>query len=221
MSDKKIILLTGILGLLGSIIVGAGEFLLHYSSTITENVANYNFFAAIPKNHLINGHFLAVAGTPLYFVGYYHLYRMLGGEKSRWAKTVFCLGILAFSVGGFWITSRAFLGTIVQLQGQMDASVYQEILDNYTLISESLVNVLRVIVLVLSVSFVVAILKTTTHYDKWMVFFNPFALLLLVFGIYFSLPVVGRYIAPIAMNVAHFILFSASLVQLNKKYNSL
>lgn len=221
MNQRKIVLISGLLGLLASITVGFGEFLLHYSPTITENVSNYHFFANIPKRNLIYGHFIAVAGTPFYFIGYYHLYRMLGREKSRLAKTVFCLGILAFTVGGFWISSRAFLGTIVQLNGQIEAGVYQEILDNYTLISESLVNALRVIVLLLSVTFVAAILKTSTHYDRWMALFNPFLLLLLVFAIYFAAPVVGRYIAPIAMNVAHFILFSVSLLQFNKNYRSL
>ncbi|WP_026231806.1 DUF6796 family protein [Neolewinella persica] len=218
MNERKIVLITGLLGLLASITVGFGEFLLHYSSTMTENTGNYHFFASIPKQNLIYGHFIAVAGTPFYFVGYYHLYRMLKGKDSRWAAAVFCLGILAFTVGGFWISSRAFLGTIVQLGGQIEAGVYQEILDNYTLISESLVTALRIIILLLSVAFVAAILRTSTYYDRWMAFFNPFALLLLVFGIYFAVPVVGRYIAPIAMNVAHFVLFSVSLIQFNKNY---
>ncbi len=218
MKEQRLILVTGLIGLLASITVGLGEFLLHYSSTMTENAGNYHFFASIPKRNLIYGHFMAVAGTPFYFVGYYHLYRMLKGKGNRWAQAVFGLGILAFTVGGFWITSRAFLGTIVQLEAQIEAGVYQQILDNYTLISESLVTVLRIIILLLSIAFVYSVLRTSTYYDKWMAFFNPFALLLLVFGIYFAAPVVGRYIAPIAMNVAHFVLFSVSLLQFTKNY---
>ncbi|EDM44610.1 hypothetical protein SCB49_13600 [unidentified eubacterium SCB49] len=210
------IFITGILGLLASILVGAGEFLLHYSPQIIGNADNYQFFQFVSKNSLITGHFLAVFGVPFYFLGYYHIYKMLEKGNEKLAATVFGLGVLAFTIGGFWITSRAFLGTIVQLQNDIDATVYQKILDNYTLISESLVQILRVIILLLSVFFSVTILKGGTYYKKWMAVFNPITLLIAVFVIYFISPQTGKYIAPIAMNVVHFIVFSLSLYQLKK-----
>jgi len=219
MSQKQIIYITGILGFIASITVGTGEFLLHYSSDLIGNSENYYFFNFVPKNNLIYGHFLAVIGTPFYFAGYYHIYKMLKSNENKWAFGVFILGILAFTVGGFWITSRAFLGTIVHFNEQIDSNVYQQILDNYTLISESLVQVLRVIILLLSILHVIAILVTSTYYNKWMAIFNPITLLLLIFGVYFALPSVGQYIAPIAMNVVHFILFGLSLIQFKKNYS--
>ena len=45
-----------------------------------------------------------------------------------------------------------------------------------------------------------------------MIFFNPFILLLLVFLTYFSVPSIGRFVLPIAMNVAYFLFFGASLI---------
>lgn len=213
---KNKLFLTGFLGLLASIIVGTGEFLLHYSPQLVGNAGNYQFFQFVPKENLIAGHFLAVFAIPFYFVGYYHIYKMLEKGNKKLASIVFGLGILAFSIGGFWITSRAFLGTIVHLQNDIDSKIYQSILDNYTLISESLVQVLRIIILLLSVFFSIAILKGGTYYKKWMAFFNPIVLLLAVFAIYFISPQIGKYLAPIAMNVVHFILFSLSLFQLKK-----
>ncbi len=220
MTKKRVIYITGLLGLLGSILVGLGEFLLHYSPQLIGHEANYAFFQFVPKKNLIYGHFLAVIGTPLYFLGYFHIYKMLKDKENKWAAIVFGLGVLAFAVGGFWITSRAFLGTIVHLNSQIAPNIYQEILNNYTLISESLVQGLRIIILLLSVFYILAILQYNTHYDKWMALFNPILLLISIFAIYFLLPIIGQYLAPIAMNVVHFIVFGLSLMQLNKNYPS-
>lgn len=78
------------------------------------------------------------------------------------------------------------------------------------------VQVLRVLVLAISVCFVWAILRGGTLYPKWMALFNPITLLLLVFFLFFCVPAVGKYLAPTAMNVAHLMLFSASLIALKK-----
>lgn len=218
MSQKNIILLTGLLGLLASLTVGVGEFLMHFSQQIVGNAENFKFFEFVPRQNLIWGHFIAIAGIPFYFVGYFHIYKMLEKGSRKLAGIVFGLGILAFTVGGFWITSRAFLGTIVHLNEQISPDVYQQILDNYSLLSESLVQVLRVIIFLLSGFFAYAILKTDTYYSKWMAVFNPAVLLLIVFAIYFISPAIGKYIAPQAMNTAHFALFGLSLFHFKKNF---
>lgn len=217
MINDKNILLSGILGLFGSILVGIGEFYLHYSPQIIGNAENYEFFKYVPNDNLTIGHFLAVIGIPLYFVGYYHIYLMLKNGNKKLATIVFFLGVLAFSVGGFWITSRAFIGNIVQLQDKIDNDIYLVIIEKYTLISESLVQGLRVIILLLSIFFIATILKGGTNYKKWMVIFNPIILLISIFLIYFISPSIGKYIAPIAMNVVHVIIFSLSIYQSRTK----
>ena len=214
MENYKQALITGYFGLIASIVVGTGEFFLHYSPNIVGHAGNYEFFKFVPNDNLTIGHFLAVIGIPLYFLGYYHIYLMLKKGNKILATIVFLLGVLAFTIGGFWITSRGFLGNIVQLKDNIDEVIYQNILDNYTLISESLVHGLRVIILLLSIFFIVAIAKGKSYYKKWMVIFNPIVLLICVFLIYAITPTIGKYIAPIAMNVVHFIVFSLSIYQL-------
>jgi hypothetical protein len=98
----------------------------------------------------------------------------------------------------------------------MDASTYQNLLNHYTNHMEVLVQALRVIIASLSVVFVIAILKGGTHYKKWMAIFNPIVILLLVFSTMFWARDLAKHLAPIAMNVTHFILFTVSLYQLNK-----
>ena len=67
----------GYLGLFAAIVVGLGEYFLHYSSVILEHSEDYEFFKFVSFDDLSIGHFLAVIGLPFYFAGYLHIYRML------------------------------------------------------------------------------------------------------------------------------------------------
>lgn len=206
----------GVLGVIASLLVGFGEYFLHYSPDIFDYAENYEFFKFVSLNNLTIGHFLAVIGLPFYFAGYVHIYKMLQSGNESLARVVLALGFVAFAVGGIWIGSRAFIGTIVHMQNEIDAISYQAILSNYTDHLEVLVQILRVVIALLSIFFVVTILKGGTYYKKWMAIFNPIVILLAVVAIGKFLPSIGKHMLPILMNVTHFILFSLSLYQLNK-----
>ncbi len=208
--------LLGFLGVTASILVGLGEYYLHYSPQILGNAANYEFFKFVPLTHLSTGHFLAMIGLPFYFAGYLHIYQMLKTGNKRLARITLAIGFTAFAIGGVWIGSRSSIGTIVHLQQSIDATTYQTLLQQYTDHMEVLVQALRVIVAALSVVFVITILKGGTQYRKWMAFCNPITLLLLVFSTLIWAPAISKHVAPIAMNVTHFILFTLSLYQLYK-----
>lgn len=206
----------GYLGLLASVMVGLGEYFLHYSPNILGSASNYEFFKFVPQENLTTGHFMAVIGLPFYFAGYIHIYRMLKSGNEILARIVLGLGFVSFAVGGIWIGSRASIGNIVHLKETINATSYQALLNHYTNHMEVLVKVLRIVIAILSVVFVVTILKGGTYYKKWMAIFSPIALLILLVAIGKLIPVIGKHILPILMNVTHFILFSLSLYQLNK-----
>lgn len=206
----------GYLGLIASVLVGLGEYFLHYSTNILGHSEHYEFFKFVSLDNLTTGHFLAVIGLPFYFAGYLHIYRMLKSGNETLARIVLAVGFVAFAVGGIWIGSRASIGNIVHLKDTMDASSYQNLLAHYTDHMEVLVQALRIIIAILSVVFAVAILKGGTYYKKWMALFNPIVILLLVFSTMFWAKDLAKHLAPIAMNVTHFILFGLSLYQLNK-----
>ena len=207
--------LLGLLGLLASILVGAGEYFLHYSPNILEHSENYEFFKFVSLDNLTTGHFLSVIGLPLFFAGYIHIYQMLKSGNEILARIVLAIGFIAFAVGGIWIGSRASIGNIIHLKDSMDATSYQNLLDHYTNHMEVLVKVLRVVIATLSVVFAIAILKGGTYYKKWIAIFNPIVILVLLVLIGKAIPSVGKHTLPILMNVTHFILFSVSLYQLN------
>ncbi len=212
----KLTRILGYLGLIASILVGLGEYFLHYSPEILGHSDNYEFFKFVPLDNLTTGHFLAVIGLPFYFAGYLHVYRMLKSGNETLARLVLATGFIAFAIGGVWIGSRASIGNIIHLKGTIDAPSYENLLAHYTSHMEVLVEALRIIIAVLSIVFVIAILKGGTYYKKWMAIFNPIVILLLVFSTMFFAEDLAKHLAPIAMNVTHFILFSLSLFQLNQ-----
>lgn len=206
----------GYLGLLGAILVGIGEFYLHYSANVLTTKGVFNFFEFVPMENLKIGHFIAILGIPFYFAGYLHIYRMLKSGNETLARTVLTLGFIAFSVGGVWIGSRGYLGSLVHLKSEMPFETYSKIITNYNSFLEILVRVLRVVIACLSIAFSWAILKGGTLYQKYMAFFNPIIILVSLVIIGMALPQIGKYFLPILMNITHFVLFSLSLLHLNK-----
>lgn len=206
----------GYLGLIASILVGLGEYFLHYSPSILDAAADYEFFKFVSIDNLTTGHFLAVIGLPFYFAGYIHIYRMLKSGNELLARIVLAIGFIAFAVGGIWIGSRASIGNIVHLKDTLDATSYQNLLTHYDSHMEVLVKALRIVIAVLSIVFTIAILKGGTFYRKWMAIFSPIVILILLVIIGKLIPSIGKHMLPILMNVTHFILFGLSLYQLNK-----
>lgn len=208
--------LAGIIGLFGAVIVGIGEFLLHYSKAGYAG-NNYSFFVSIADSRLIRGHFLVVFFVPFYIAGYWHFYLAIKPGSSKLALAVLIAGVFAFVIGGMWIASRGMLGFIAKSYAAGETSL--SLLDKYKLLMETLVQVLRLIVLLISVLFVTAILTRKTLYPRWMAFFNPALILAVVFALFYLLPSIGNIIAPTAMNVTHITVFSASLLALKNKYD--
>jgi hypothetical protein len=206
----------GYLGLIASLLVGLGEYFLHYSPQILDHAGNYEFFKFVSQEHLTIGHILAVIGLPFYFAGYIHIYRMLRSGNETLARVVLAIGFIAFAVGGIWIGSRSSIGNIVHLKESMDIITYQNLLDHYTNHMEILVKALRIVIASLSVVFTIAILKGSTFYKKWMAIFSPIVILILLVLVGEIVPSIGKHMLPILMNITHFILFSLSLYQLNK-----
>lgn len=211
----------GYLGLLASVMVGIGEFLLHFNPGGFDSDLPFGYFMGISPNRLTLGHFILIPFIPFYIFGYWHIYQALRTGSKNLAFAVLTLGIFAFVIGGIWVGSRANLGVMIQSLHEANVpDLEKKLIDSYELYMENLVQILRVIILTLSICFVWAILKGGTRYPKWMALFNPILLLLIVFALFFFARPVGQYLLPTAMNVAHFGLFTASLIALRKTNHS-
>ncbi len=199
--------LTGIIGLVGAIICGTGEFLLHFDPLA--RFSGYDFMADISDARLTAGHFLAVVGVPLYLVGMWHIAQMLKPAGDKLSNILFLIGSFGFVYGAMWMSSRASIGSLVH---------YPELIANtnlvalYQLRSETLLQVTRVTTLVISGIYVYMVLTGKSRYPKWMAATSPIVLLILNFVIYVITPSVGKFVMPIALNVGFSVFFLLSLI---------
>lgn len=196
-----------LVGLLASVIVGIGEYLLHF---LPEGPGGeVTMLEDVPLARASTGHFFVVFGAPLYFAGYYGLKLFFTKTSVQLANAIFVLGVLAFSIGGVWVSSRYFGAEVLQRSaGTPDHEFY---LQSYEAHYQVLVWALRIIVAAISVTYITLILKNTQGLPKWLAIFNPIVLLIIVISSLVWFNPLGIHIAPIAMNVTHFIFFGVIL----------
>lgn len=205
--------LLGWLGLLAAVGVGTGEFLLHYSNKGYSSIEPYQFFISIGDQRVVYGHFISVLFAPLYIPGYYFLYQTLDGGSTLLRKIFLSAGIYGLSVGSVWIGSRSYLHGLVnfnQVNGFSESS--QSLMLRFSFLNETLLSVTRASILLASLAFVFLVASGKTKFSRWIALINPIFLVLSCFGVYLVYPLIGSYIMPIAMNVAHLILFSTILI---------
>ncbi len=210
---RSTIVVTGAIGLLGALLTGAGEFILHFDALARFDV-EYAFMGGISEQRSNVGHFVAVLGAPLYLVGCWHIRPMLKPASDRWSLVAFFVMAYGFVVGLVWIGSRASISALVNMPPEIDLSYLTGL---YDFRYESLLQVIRLAVLVLSIIFVALVVRGRSHYPRWMALLNPILLIVASFLVYAVAPAIGKYLMPIALNVAFFIFFSASIVIANRK----
>lgn len=192
-------------GLIGSIIVGIGEYLLHFNPNGPDGEINILLHIPLWRAHI--GHFFALIGTPFYFAGYYGLLKLFRSSHELYAKSLFIFGFFSFLYGGIWISSRYFAAVILQkTQGLPFYELFYDVYeDNYQI----LVWALRVFIIFVSIFYVLCIFKDKTGLPKKLAFFNPLLLLAITISSLWWFKPLGIQIAPIAMNITHFIFFGA------------
>ena len=140
-------------------------------------------------------------------VGAWHIYLMLRSANRFWAALAFVIMAYGCVVGGVWIGSRA---TAAFLVNTIPEDALASAIGLYDLRYESLLIVVRSAILVLSGIFVWLILTGRSNYPRWMAALNPIILILASFLVFWLAPGIGKYLMPIALNVAFLILFSVS-----------
>lgn len=211
MRARDPVLLAGVAATLGVFAVGVGEFSMHYSASGYAGAAEYRYLVHVPAWRLSFGHFLGVLCAPAYLLGYWHVFMALR-PAPRWARLALLIAAFyTFGIANVWLGSRAGLALLVQAQAEGAApEQFARLVAAYTAHSESLIQVVRVGVLLVSALLVGLVLRGRTSYPRWIAAANPILLLALVFASYFAAPAIGGYLVPTAMNVAHVCFFGLS-----------
>lgn len=201
--------LTGLIGLLGAILCGTGEFLLHFDSCrLGLGETGFDFMINTSEGRLNAGHFFAVIGVPLYFVGVWHIAEMIKPAGEKMSKALFLIGAFGFLYGAMWMSSRSSIGSLVH---HAELIKDTNLIALYNLRCESLLNVIRLTTLVISIMYIKQVLTGQTRYPKWMAATSPIVLLVMNFIVLLINPEVGRFVAPIALNVGFALFFLLSL----------
>lgn len=206
MNNNAAIVATGLIGLLAAALTGTGEFLLHFDDLARFGPEN-QFFLGISEQRTTMGHFFGVLGAPLYIVGCWHIHLMLRPANPTWSLTAFIAAAYGFVVGAVWIGSRASISALVN---SPESPGLLALTGLYDLRYETLLWVTRIAVLLLSAIYIWLTLTGRSHYPKWMALLNPILLLVASFVVFVVAPDIGKYLMPIALNVAFFIFFSLS-----------
>ena len=195
----------GVLGLIAAILVGAGEFMLHFDALgrFAEGGA-YEFMHGINAERTTIGHFLGVLSAPLYIIGFWHLMKMLEPANIVASRIAFVIMSYGIIIGSVWIGSRAGISAIVNSTSIVDPISFISL---YELRYENLLQVTRLATLVFSIIFIWLVLTGRSHYPRWMALLNPICLILVSFVIWLVAPGIGIYLMPIALNVAFAVLF--------------
>ena len=201
--------LTAACGLLAALLVGTGEFLIHFDPLARFSETSYDFMLDTSETRLTAGHFFAMIGIPFYFLGSWHIYQMLRPANNKLAFAAFLIAAYGFIFGAVWMGSRASIGSLIHHGDLIEGTKLVEL---YQLRYETLLQVIRSTTLVLSGIYVYLVLTGKTRYPRWMAAVNPIVLILLSFLIYAINKNIGIYIMPIALNVAFAIFFTCSLL---------
>lgn len=208
MPNKLII--TGLFGLVAALLVGVGEYLLHYDPMARFSEGGFGFMQGIDGHRTTIGHFFGVFGATLYPIGCYHIYLMLKPANNNAAFAGFIIGSFGFIVGAVWIGSRASVSALIQLNQTPEVLA---LIGLYETRYETLLTVTRITTLLLSAVFIWLSLTGRSLYKRWMAIFNPILLIIASFVVYLIAPPLGKHLMPIALNVAFLIFFTLSLIQ--------
>jgi hypothetical protein len=202
--------ISGLIGLLAAVLVGVGEYLLHYDALARFSEGGFEFMQGIAAQRTTVGHFFGVFGATLYPIGCYHIYLMLRPANHQAAFATFFISSFGCIVGAVWIGSRASISALMQIPETPELA---QLIQLYELRYETLLNVTRITTLILSIVFIWLALTGRSHYRRWGAIFSPIVLIICSFVIYLIAPQIGKHLMPIALNVAFFIFFSLSLIQ--------
>jgi len=199
-------------GIIGAIIVGIGEYLLHFIPEGPEG--EISMLYTVPLKRASLGHFIAISGVPLYFSGYFGLMKFFKKTNEKLSIALLISGVVSFTIGGIWVSSRYFAAEVFQRSaGTADFDYYLSVYEDNV---QVLVWVLRIAISLVSVIYIILILQNKDGLPKWLVAFNPILVLGIVISTVFWIKPIGVHIAPIAMNVTHLIFFGAVLLQCKK-----
>lgn len=206
---KRNILITGIIGIIGAILMFIGDMLLYY----TPNSFDYEteFLTVLGQssvNRLFWGGFLGPIAAFLYCIGFYQLYLVI--KPKFWKFFVFLILSLSIIVGGAFHSHFTYMGLASAEKQNELLNLIKNSITTYYLLTAGLG-----FIGFLALSVLIAFRKTL--FPRWIILCTPL-ILFLGFTPAKSLPApFAVIIAGGWMNIIHIVFFTVSTLYLIKK----
>jgi hypothetical protein len=166
--NKNLILLTGIMGIIGSALLGASDLLLLGRPTAGGTAFDIKHMVFVTRWRLIVGVFLGVIiAIPLMITGFYQVLIASRPAGRWWSWPVFLGFTHSMIVGAAFHGSYLFIGTGIKISAALEHTGIEPLVNKveafttYELIFRRIVIIELIVV---SVWFVVAVLRNTSLY---------------------------------------------------------
>jgi len=206
----------GLFAVFATLAVALGDELSLYSSGGFDAVG-YIHLLSISELRLKWGYFLGVFGLPFFILGFWHIYQGLKSAGNWLSLPVFLINTFVVVIGAVTHGQTALLALLLQAQEKVSGeaiSVLAQTFEQFRFYYDHILLMLRVLTLVTSIWFVIAVLSKRTRYPRWMAFFNPWLILIVLMVPSFINPSLGAYLTPPAFNIAHTLFFGISTLLL-------
>ncbi len=193
-SNHKILL---ILAIIASCIGCMADVLLLYSPNGNYHIGDYTFFKDISSERLIWGHYLGVFFIPFELLGFWVVSKTFkqAGEK---------VPLLFFAAISFiMFPGVVYHGTLIFVAYILKISNYDPlVLEEIRWFFEPMSAILGVFFFLFSLYLLYAHIKNKTSLPKWLMYFNPGLLYLIIILIYFLIPTIGNILMVAGFNLA-------------------
>jgi len=218
-TQNNFIRTAGLIAVFATMAVAFGDELSLYSPSGFDAVG-YTHLHSISELRLKWGYFLGVFGLPFFILGFWHIYQGLKSAGTWLSLPVFLINTFVVVIGAVTHGQTALLALLLQAQEKVSGeaiSVLAQTLDQFRSYYDPILLMMRVLTLITSIWFVIAVLSRRTRYPRWMAFFNPWSILIVLMVPGFISPNIGAYLTPPAFNIAHMLFFGISTILLWKE----
>ena len=196
-----------IAGFFGAFFLSVAELLFHFVplNIAQENLVHQGFITLVSSQRIGFGYLLILLFSPLYFLGYYGVFRWLQERTGKNAHLFIYTAYWMLILGVIWLGARPLWQAVLLSGGD-----HVQILGWY----EGTLTMMRGLLFVSSFIFVWQLRKTS--YFREFFFWNPFVLWALIFVGFFLASNLFWPLLVIAFNASHVIFFAYFLINRNK-----
>jgi|LSQX01.1.fsa_nt_gb hypothetical protein len=223
-NKAKVVLIFGVVGILGVVFTIISDLIL-----LGRPESGYSFLllptecmAWIPGWRITIGTFLGVFMLPFQIAGLVPLYFGLKPSGRTVPVLAGIVGAHGLIMGVAFHTTYAFLAggwKLLYSVGHDDSGV-SVLMRDFEFFWKLLIVIMVVELTLLSVIYIVSVLKGNSLYPKWMAIFNPLLIMAVIILVLLAIPApVGGYAAPTMLNLSTLTFFIISTTVVWKKLN--